>query len=98
MDDRFAAERQKTRDSVLAGPGVTAADLRQALARGEGPPELRALVAKIRTAPASITDEDWAPLRAAFRDEDQQFEIVLAAILGAADDRFRAAARAVEGA
>lgn len=97
MHDRFRPLREATLDAVLRGPGRTAAELRQALSRGEAPPDLAALVDRIRHTPWAVTDADWAPLRARF-DEEEQFELVVAAVVGAADDRFRAAIAALEGA
>jgi hypothetical protein len=44
-----------------------------------------------------VTDEDWAALRAKV-DEDGQFELVVAAALGAAGERLDAALAALEGA
>ena len=77
-------------------PGTTPSELRRALARGEPPEALRALVERIRREPWKVTDEDWAAL--ASYSEDQKFELVLAAVVGAAEERFDAALRALEGA
>lgn len=95
MDDRFRDLKAATRAAALDGPAHTPAELRRAVARGEPPAELAPLVARIRGEPWAVTDEDWAALRAA-HDEDAQFELVVAAVLGAAEERFVAAVRAVE--
>lgn len=97
MDDPRLPLLDATRAAALDGPGEVAAEVRRALAEGRGPPELQGLLAKIRTAPWTVSDEDWAPLRASF-GEDAQFEWVIAAVLGAAGDRYQAAMRALEAA
>jgi hypothetical protein len=86
---------QATAQAVLRGPGTTTADLRQAVARGEAPEALRGLVEKIRQHAYRVTDDDLAALRDLYT-EDQLFEVVVAASLGAADLRFCAAMRALE--
>lgn len=95
MDDAFRALKEATAAAVLRGPGTTSPELRQAMARGEPPDELRALVEKIRRHAYQVTDEDLAALRDRY-SEDQLFELIVATVLGAADDRLRAALRALE--
>lgn len=97
MDDRFRPLVDATRRAVLTGPGHTPPALREAVAAGAAPPELQPLVDKIRREPWAVTDDDWAALRAAY-GEDAQFELVVAAALGAAGDRLAAALAALEGA
>lgn len=87
--------KEATRAAVLSGPGMTSVELRQALARGEAPEDLRELVETIRRHAYKVTDEDIAALRARY-SEDQVFEIVVATIVGAADERLRAGLRALE--
>lgn len=87
--------KEGTRAAVLSGPGMTSVELRQALARGEPPEDLRELVETIRRHAYKVTDEDIAALRARY-SEDQVFEIVVATIVGAADERLRAGLRALE--
>ena len=86
---------EATKSASLNGPGKTESVLRQAVARGEPPPELAALVEKIRRWAYRVTDEDLAGLRAKY-DEDQLFELIVAASVGAADERSRAAFKALE--
>lgn len=97
MDDRHGALREATSHAVLHGPGETPAELRQAVARGEGPEELRALVEKIRRHAYRVTDEDLASLGGRYT-QDQLFELVVATTFGAADERMRAGLRALEDA
>ena len=97
MGQRFQSLREATVAAVLRGPGQTLPELRQAVARGEPPPELSALVEKIRGHAYQVTDEDLAALRDKY-DEDQLFEIIVASALGAAGTRLEAGLRALEGA
>jgi len=95
MNDRFSDLRQATADAVLRGSGTTPPDLRQSLARGEPPEHLQGLVEKIRRHASQIVDEDLDALRGRY-SEDEIFEIVIAAALGAADLRLTAGLRALE--
>ena len=95
MDNRFEMLREATARSLLHTPAATTSDLRVAVAAGLPPPELAALVQKIRTRAYTVTDQDIDALRPAFT-EDQLFEIIVAASFGAAQERLSAALRAVE--
>jgi hypothetical protein len=95
MDDRLERLRAKTEAAVLRGPGATPPELRQAVARGEPPEELRALVDAIRRHAYRVTDEQFAALAGRY-DHDQLFEIVVAAALGAAGERLRAGLKALD--
>lgn len=95
MPDRFAALRNATVDALLNGAGATPPSLRQAVATGTAPPELHALVQKIRTRAYTVTDQDLDVLRTIYT-EDQLFEIIVATAFGAAHARLDAAHRALE--
>ena len=97
MDDRFANLRHATEAAVLDGGGETPSELRRAVAKGEAPPHLAALVEKIRWRAPSVTDADIDELRAHYSD-DQLFELIVAATFGAASERLAAARRALEDA
>ena len=97
VDDRFAELRAATRSALLHGAGATSAELRQAIAAGNPPPELMTLVRKIQTRAYTVTDQDLDELRSRYT-EDQLFEIVVVAAFGAAQDRLTAAQRALEDA
>jgi alkylhydroperoxidase family enzyme len=97
MDDRFQPFREATAASLLRTPASTSAGLREALAAGHPPPELAALVQKIRTRAYTVTDQDIDALRSTF-SEDQLFEIIVASAFGAAQERLSAALRALENA
>ncbi len=95
MEDRFASFRNATATAVLRGAGSTPGELRQAIAGGNPPSELKTLVQKIRTRAHTVTDQDLDTLRSRYT-EDQLFEIIVAAVFGAASDRLAAAHRALE--
>ncbi|MBM3268502.1 MAG: hypothetical protein FJZ01_12705 [Candidatus Sericytochromatia bacterium] len=97
MADRFQALRQAISRAVLHGPGLTAPALRQAVASGDPPVPLAALVGKIRKAPWSVSDADVAELRSDF-GEDELFEIVVATSVGEAERELALALRAMEDA
>jgi alkylhydroperoxidase family enzyme len=95
VTDRFAPLRDATARALLDTPAATPPDLRRAAAAGSPPPDLAALVAKIRMRAYTVTDADLDALRARYTD-DQLFEIIAAAALGAARERLAAAHRALE--
>jgi hypothetical protein len=89
--------RNATAASLLCGRGATPTELRQAVAEGSAPEELKALVDKIRSCAHTISDPDLDALRSRYTEE-QLFEIIVAAAFGAAQDRLTAARRALEDA
>ena len=97
MDDRYKAFRDATAAALLDSAASTDPALRQAVAAGTPPDDLRVLVDKVRTRAYTVTDEDVNALRGRY-SEDQLFEIVVSAAFGAARDRLAAARRALEDA
>jgi hypothetical protein len=97
MSQALAALQRATHQAVVDGPGRTDAALRQEVARGQAPPELAALVQKIRDHAYRVTDADLDALRVTY-SEDQLFEIIVAAALGAAEHRLARALAAIDGA
>jgi hypothetical protein len=95
MDDRFGSFRNATSAALLKSPAATSAELRQAIAGGNPPPELKTLVQKIRSRAYTVTDQDLDALRGRYT-EDQLFEIIVSAAFGAANERLAAAHRALE--
>ncbi len=89
--------QRATRRTVLDGPGRTESSLRHQVALGQPPPELADLVRKIRDHAYRVTDADVDALRAKYSD-DQLFEVIVAAAVGAAEHRLRRALAAVDGA
>jgi hypothetical protein len=82
---------QRVAEAIVATPGALPDETRRAIARGEDPSELAALLEKVRRAAYTIVDEDVAEL-----DDDVVVEAALAAALGVALDRRAAALEAVE--
>ena len=96
MPQDLAALQRATHHTVLEGPAHTDAGLRQQVAAGQPPADLASLVDKIRNHAYRVTDADIDALRAAY-SEDQLFEIIVAATLGAAEHRLARALAALEG-
>jgi hypothetical protein len=80
----------RVEEAILESPGKLSAYVRRAIARGEDPPELAALLAKARREAYAIVDRDVEDL-----DADVVLEGVLAAALAEADARRLAALRAI---
>jgi alkylhydroperoxidase family enzyme len=95
MEDRFVSLRNATASAVFNGDGDTPCELRRAVAAGEAPANLSALVQKIRSRAYTVTDADIDALRGQYSD-DQLFELIVAATYGAASERLAAAVRALE--
>ena len=95
MSDKFAEFRSATARAVFETPGKTSREVRQAVASGNAPADLAALIEKIHSRAYTVTDGDLDVLRASYT-EDQLFEIIVAAAFGAAEQRLAAARRALE--
>ena len=91
MNDPYAAAWAKVEAAILRESGSLDPATREAIARGDDPEELAPLLDKVRRHAYRIVDRDVAGL-----DDDVVFEAVLAAALGAADERRRAALAALE--
>lgn len=63
---------------------------------GDYPEELRAFLVKVRDASYRITDDDIAELRRAGLDEDEIYELTVAAVVGIAFERLESAKRAMK--
>ncbi len=74
----------------MSVPGVLPEGVRRGIARGEDPPQLAPLADKVRRHAYRIVDRDLEAL-----DDDTALEAILAAALGAADERRRAALEAL---
>ena len=98
IPDPHASLRDRVLERVLSGPGAAAPALRRAAAEGAGlPGDLQALVNSIERHAYRVTDEDLTRLRVSY-DDDQLFEIVVSAALGASRRRLAAGLAALEGA
>jgi alkylhydroperoxidase family enzyme len=98
MPDPYVPARDAVLRTVLDGPGETDPSLRHAAAEGVAvPEELKTLVEKIHRHPYKVTDEDIEALQKQYGD-DQLFEIIVSATLGAARQRLMAGLKALEDA
>jgi hypothetical protein len=94
--DLHAEIRDRAFRSVFESPGQSDPELRRAAAEGTGvPADLQTLVDKIHRHAYKVTDEDIARLRTTYSD-DQMFEIVVSAALGASRKRLFAGLAALE--
>jgi alkylhydroperoxidase family enzyme len=94
--DPHADLRDRVFRTVYDGPGESDPALRRAAAEGRNvPAELQALVDKIHRHAYKVTDEDLARLRTTYSD-DQLFELVVGAALGASRQRLFAGLAALE--
>ena len=91
VSDPYAGAWAAVEAAVLREPGSLDVAVREAIARGDDPEELAPLLDKVRRHAYRIVDGDTAGL-----DDDVALEAVLAAALGAADERRRAALAALE--
>jgi hypothetical protein len=81
---------RRVEEAILESPGALPPYSRRAIARGEDPPALAALLQKVRERAYAIADRDVDGL-----DVDEVIEGVLAAALAEADRRRRAALAAL---
>ena len=88
--DPYTEAWDRVAEAILSSDGVLPAYVRRAIARGEDPPELAPLLAKVRREAYRVVDADVAGL-----DADTVFEATLAAGLAEADRRRRAALEAL---
>ncbi len=97
--DRHAGLLSALRRAVLESDGVTDRSLRLAAAddRGDLPPGMAAYLQTVRAESYRITDADVAALRTSGHDEEEIFELTIAAALGAALRSLHNGLRVVEG-
>ena len=94
--DPHSELRDRVFRTVYDGPGESDPAVRNAVAEATGvPADLQALVDKIHRHAYKVTDDDLARLRATYSD-DQMFEIVVSAALGASRKRLFAGLAALE--
>jgi hypothetical protein len=84
-EDKKQAAHRALVDRVLNGEGRASAEQRaRAFSNAGIPPPLHALIGKVATRPAQITDADFAAAKASGFSEDQLFELVISAAVGQA--------------
>jgi hypothetical protein len=89
--DPHAEAWQRVEAAIFASPGALTPEARHAVARGDDPPELARLTAKVRRAPYTIVDGDLENI-----DVDVVVEATLAVAFAEADARRAAALRAID--
>jgi len=95
VPDPHAAARDIVLRTVLDGPGTTDPSLRYAAAEGVGvPDDLKTLVEKVHRHAYKVTDEEIAALQTKYGD-DQLFEIIVSAAVGASRQRLLAGLKAL---
>jgi hypothetical protein len=99
MSNRHLPFIEQLRDTLFQQKGELSTQARQGAAGlgDELPPEARKLVEKIQHHAYKVTPEDYEELKRAGWSEDQLFELVLSAALGAGLTRLAAAQRAISG-
>lgn len=96
--DPYADQRDLVFRTVFDGPGASDSVVRHAAADNTGvSADLEALVDKIHRHAYKVTDDDIAVLQAKYGD-DQMFEIVVSAALGASKQRLLAGLAALDNA
>jgi hypothetical protein len=81
-DNKRAAHRALV-DRILNGAGKTSPEQRaRAFSNADIAPPLDALIGKVVTRPAQVTDADFAAAKASGFSEDQLFELVISAAVG----------------
>ncbi len=82
-EDRKRAAYRALVDRVLNGEGRASAEQRASAFSNAGiAPPLDALIGKVVTSPAKVTDADFAAAKASGFSEDQLFELVISAAVG----------------
>jgi hypothetical protein len=82
-EDRKWAAHRALADRVRTGAGRAAAEQRARAFANDGlAPPLDALIGKVATRPAQVTDADFAAAQAAGVPEDQLVELVICAAVG----------------
>ena len=82
--DPYAKKMERLRHAVLSGPGSLPPHVRQAISEGARlPGALEVFVQKISTEASTLTDDDIAELHRAHYTDDQIFEAIVSAAVGA---------------
>lgn len=96
MTDPYASLRDRVVNGVLEGAGESDPAIRRAAAEDRDlPADLKPVVDKIHRHAYKVTDEDIARAQSEYGD-DQMFEIVVSAALGASLQRLRAGLKSLD--
>jgi hypothetical protein len=98
----FAEQHDAVRrllEGVLHGAAKTTAEVRAAIAFGGNDPEdARGILDKVRRHAWRVTEEDVAALKASGRSEDEIFELIICASIGASLTRLERGLNAIASA
>jgi hypothetical protein len=90
-EDRKQAEHRDLADRLLNGEGRASAEQRACAFGNDGlSPPLGVLIGKVAARPAEVTDADFAAAKAAGFSEDELFELVVCAAVGASARLYKA--------
>lgn len=90
-EDKKRAAHRALVDHVLNTEGKASAEQRARAFAGDGlRPPLDALIGKVATRPAQVTDGDFAAAKSSGFSEDQLFELVVCAAVGQAARMYEA--------
>ena len=84
LHDPYEKKMERLRHAVLSGPGLLPPHVRQAISEGvrlSG--ALEVFVQKVTASPSTLTDHDIAELHRAHYTDDQIFEAIVSAAVGA---------------
>jgi hypothetical protein len=96
-EDRKRAAHRALVDRVLNGEGTSSPEQRaRAFSNADIRPPLDALIGKVATRPAQVTDADFAAAKVAGFSEDQLFELVISAAVGQSARLYEAGLAALE--
>lgn len=98
-DDKKRIAHRALVDRVLTGEAQASPQQRaQAFRNAALASPLQTLIDKVATAPAQVTDADFAAAQAAGFGEDELFELVICAAVGASTRQYEAGLAALAGA
>ena len=84
LDDPHAKKMERLRNAVLSGPGSLPPHVRQAISEGDRlSGALEVFAQKIAASASTLTDDDIAELHRAHYTDDQIFEAIVSASVGA---------------
>lgn len=84
LHDPYAEKMERLRHAVLSGPGSLPPHIRQAISEGSRlPGALQVFVQKVAAEASTLTDDDIAELHRAHYTDDQIFEAIVSAAVGA---------------
>jgi hypothetical protein len=98
VEDRYASQVKRLKETVLSGPGALDPAVRKAAClAAELPGVLGPYMKKVAKHAYKVTDRDMIALRQAGYSDDQIFEATVSAALGAGLVRLESGLRALQG-